>query len=112
MDIQVADIAQDAVRITLIGRLDINGAAKIDLAFNAAIGSRRGVVVDMSDVSFLASIGIRILVLGAKQQQRRGGSLVLLNPHPDAEKVLEMTGIIDLLPIMRDEASAVAAVTA
>jgi anti-anti-sigma factor len=66
----------------------------------------------LAEVSFLASIGIRILVLGAKQQQRRGGSLVLLNPHPDAEKLLEMTGIIDLLPIMRDEVSAIAAVTA
>jgi anti-sigma B factor antagonist len=111
MDMQVADIAQDAVRITLIGRLDIEGAATIDLAFNSAISSRRGVVVDMSEVSFLASIGIRILILGAKLQQRRGGSLVLLSPHPDAEKVLEMTGVTDLLPIMHDEASAVAAVT-
>ena len=112
MDMQVTEIAQDAVRITLIGRLDIGGAATIDLPFNAAINARRGVVVDLSEVPFLASIGIRILVLGAKQQQRRGGTLVLLNPHPDAEKVLEMTGIIDILPIMRDEASAIAAVTA
>jgi len=112
MDMQVADIAQGAVLITLKGRLDIAGAAKIDLAFNAAIGSRRGVIVDMSEVSFLASIGIRILVIGAKQQQRRGGALVVLRPHPNAENVLETTGVIDLLPIMRDEASAVAAVTA
>jgi anti-sigma B factor antagonist len=112
MDMQVADVAQGAVLITLAGRLDIMGAAKIDLAFNAAISTRRGVVVDMSEVQFLASIGIRILVLGAKQQQRRGGTLVLLNPHPDAEQVLETTGITDLLPILRDEASAIAAATA
>lgn len=112
MDMQVADIAQGAVRVTLTGRLDIQGAAKIDLAFNAVIGSKRGVVVDMSEVTFLASIGIRVLVLGAKQLQRRGGNLVVLSPHPHVEKVLEMTGITDLLPIVRDEASAVAAVTA
>jgi anti-anti-sigma factor len=112
MDMQVADIAQGAVRVTLKGRLDIGGAAQIDLTFNAVIGSQRGVVVDMSEVTFLASIGIRTLVLGAKQLQRRGGHLVVLSPHPDVEKVLEMTGVTDLLPIMRDEASAVAAVTA
>jgi anti-sigma regulatory factor (Ser/Thr protein kinase) len=52
----------------------------------------------MSKVSFLASMAIRTLILGAKQQRRRGDSLVLLSPHPDAEKVLEMTGVIDLLP--------------
>ncbi len=35
-----------------------------------------------------------------------------LSPHPDAEQVLEMTGVTDLLPILRDEASALAAVSA
>ena len=112
MNLQVADISQDAVRVTLKGRLDIAGAAEIDLPFNTVIGSKRGVVVDLSDVTFLASIGIRVLVLGAKQLQRRGGNLVLLSPHPVAEKVLEMAGITDILIIVRDEASAVAAVTA
>ena len=112
MDMQVVDIAQGVVRVTLKGRLDIMGAARIDLPFNALIGSNRGVVVEMSEVTFLASIGIRVLVLGAKQLQRRGGALVLLNPHPDAEQVLEMTGVTDLLVILRDEASALAAVTA
>lgn len=112
MDMQVVDIAQGAVRVTLKGRLDIQGAAKIDLAFNTVIGSNRGVVVEMSEVTFLASIGIRTLVLGRKQLQRRGGNLVLLNPHPDAEEVLEMTGVTDLLPILRDEALALAAVSA
>jgi anti-anti-sigma factor len=112
MDMQVAEIAQGVARVVLKGRLDIQGAAKIDLEFSAVAGSRRGVVVDMSEVTFLASIGIRVLVLGAKALQRRGGSLVLLSPTPDVEQVLEVTGITDLLPIMRDEAAAVAAVTA
>jgi anti-anti-sigma factor len=112
MDMQVAEIAQGVARVTLVGRLDIQGAAKIDMGFSAVAGSNRGVVVDMSEVTFLASIGIRTLVLGAKTMQRRGGTLVLLSPVPDVEKVLEMTGITDLLPIVRDEAAAIAAVTA
>jgi len=101
-----------AVRVTLKGRLDLQGAAKIDLAFNTVIGSNRGVIVEMSEVTFLAPIGIRTLVLGRKQLQRRGGNLVLLSHHPDAEQVLEVTGVTDLLPILRDEASALAAVSA
>jgi anti-anti-sigma factor len=111
MDMQVAEIAQDVVRVILKGRLDIEGAAKIDLGFSAVAGSKRGIVVDMSEVTFLASIGIRTLLLGAKTMQRRGGTLVLLKPLPDVEQVLEMTGVTDLLPIVRDEASAVAAVS-
>ena len=112
MDMQVVAIAEGAVQVTLKGRFDIQGAAEIDLRFNAVIGSSRAVVVEMSEVTFLASMGIRTLVLGRKQLQRRGGNLVLLSPHPDAEQVLEMTGVTDLLPILRDEASALAAVLA
>ena len=49
MDMQVAEIAQGVARVVLKGRLDIQGAAKIDLEFSAVAGSRRGVVVDMSE---------------------------------------------------------------
>jgi anti-anti-sigma factor len=112
MDMQVIELADDVVRVILKGRLDIAGAAKIDLQFSALAGSGNGVIVDMSEVTFLASIGIRILVLGAKTIRRRGGNLVLLSPLPDVEMVLETTGITDLLPITRDEITAVAAVSA
>lgn len=112
MDMQVVEIAQGVVRVILKGRLDIPGAAKIEMGFNVLAGSNRGIVVDMSDVTFVASLGIRVLVLGAKALQRRGGALVLLNPLPDVEAVLETTGITDLLPILHDEAAAIAAVTA
>jgi anti-anti-sigma factor len=64
----------------------------------------------MSAVTFIASIGIRTLVIGAKTVQRRGGRLLLLNPRPDVEQVLETIGVTDLLPIMRDEAEAMAAI--
>jgi anti-sigma B factor antagonist len=111
MDMQVAELAHDVVRVILKGRMDIAGAAKIDLQFSAVAGSRNGVIVDMSEVTFLASIGIRTLVLGSKTIRRRGGNLVLLSPHPDVEKVLEMTGVTDLLPILRDETAAIAVVS-
>jgi anti-sigma B factor antagonist len=109
MDMQVTAISQDAVRVVLAGRLDLAGSAKIDLPFNAMAGSNRFILVDMSAVTFVASIGIRTLVLGAKTVQRRGGKLLLLRPRTEVEEVLELTGVLDLLPIVRDEADAMAA---
>lgn len=110
MEMQVTAISQVSARIVLTGRLDLAGSAKIDLPFNAAAGSNRNILVDMSGVTFVASIGIRTLVLGAKTVQRRGGRLLLVSPQAEVEQVLEMTGVLDLLPIMRDEAEAMAAI--
>jgi anti-anti-sigma factor len=42
--------------------------------------------------------------------QRRGGQLLLISPQAEVEQVLEMTGVLDLLPIARDEAEALAAI--
>jgi hypothetical protein len=58
MKMQVEPVASGMVKVVLEGRLDITGAGVIDLQFNAIAGSHRGVIVDLSRVSFLASIGI------------------------------------------------------
>ena len=73
MEMQVTTISWDAVRVVLNGRLDMAGSAKIDVPFNVAAGANRNIIVDMSAVTFVASIGIRTLVIGAKTVQRRGG---------------------------------------
>jgi anti-anti-sigma regulatory factor len=44
--------------------------------------------------------------------QRRGGTFVLLNPVGEVEKVLEVTGVTDLMPIYHNSDEALAAVTA
>ena len=110
MEMQVTPISEVSAKVVLTGRLDLAGSAKIDLPFSAAAGANRNILVDMSGVTFVASIGIRTLVLGAKTVQRRGGQLLLISPQAEVEQVLEMTGVLDLLPIARDEAEALAAI--
>src|SRR3954447_15444741 len=102
MKLTAEPVGPGAVMVVLDGRLDITGAGVIDLQFSAIAGSHESVVVDMANVSFLASIGIRTLLLGAKAVQRRGGRFILLNPVTEVERVLEVTGVIDLMPIYRD----------
>ena len=107
MHMQITSISQEAAKVVLVGRLDAAGSAKIDLPFSATAGANRHVLVDMSAVTFVASIGIRMLVLSAKTVQRRGGKLLLLAPQAQVEQVLETLGVTDLLPIIRDEAAAI-----
>jgi anti-anti-sigma factor len=109
MKMAVEPVGPGVVKVILDGRLDITGASVIDLQFNAIAGSHRGVVVDLAGVSFLASIGIRTLLLGAKTMQRRGGCLVLLNPVEEVERVLDVMGVTDLMPVYRDSGAALAA---
>ncbi len=89
----VKALAPGVVKVILDGRLDIAGTSVTDLQFSAIAGAYKAVVVDLARVSFLASIGIRTLLLGAKAVQRRGGTLILLNPVAEVERVLEVGGL-------------------
>jgi anti-anti-sigma factor len=110
MQLTVEDLEGGVTRVILDGRLDIAGTGTIDLRFNTIAGSRRSLVVDLSRVSFLASMGIRLLLTGAKAVQSKGGKMVLLSPGPEVEKALTMAGIDTVIPIYRDDAGAAAAV--
>jgi anti-anti-sigma factor len=109
MEITVSDFGDTARKVTLVGRLDIVGAEQIGAPLAAAAGSRSNIVIDMGGVDFIASIGIRHLVMAAKAVSRSAGKLVLLDPTPMVTEVLVIAGLDRLLPIVRSEAEAMAA---
>ena len=112
MDMTVEQLDGGVVKAILTGRLDISGAAEIDMRFSVLAGANKAVIVDMAGVPFLASIGLRTLLIGAKSVQRRGGKMVLLRPTPEVEKVLWVSGVADLMPIFQTDAEAAAAFAA
>lgn len=100
MELQYSELENDIRLIKLIGRLDILGVGAIETRFAGyCSGDNARVVVDLSQVDFLASIGIRLVMLTAKSLASRGGRMVLLNPSPEVQNVLEVTGIPALMPI-------------
>ncbi len=109
MQITVTDLDAATKRVTLVGKLDIVGAEAIGLPLAAAAGSRANIIVDMAGVDFIASIGIRHLVMAAKAVARGAGKLVLLSPTPMVAEVLTVSGLGQLLPMVRSEDEARAA---
>jgi anti-anti-sigma factor len=99
--------------IKLIGKLDIVGTGEVEAKFvGHCAGENRRVLVDLSDVDYLASIGIRLLILTAKSVVGRGGRMVLLSPSPKVQTVLEMTGVPGVVPVYSQREAAEAALAA
>jgi anti-anti-sigma factor len=110
MEIVTSEDSGSTARIALQGRMDIAGAEVVALPLATLAGAKQGLIVDMSGVSFIASIGIRHLVTAAKSLSRRGGRLVLLSPTALVTEVLTTSGLTDLLPIVQSDAEALAAI--
>jgi anti-sigma B factor antagonist len=102
--ISCEDLGEDIRRIILSGRLDIQGTEDISAQFKEfSTTARHRIVVDLSAVSFLASIGIRALISNAKSLHKLGGRMVLVvGDNASIYKTLEVTGIEVLLPMYKE----------
>jgi anti-sigma B factor antagonist len=108
MELEASMIDDGIKLIRLAGRLDMKSTLLIDSRFSAEVTSGASrILVDISGVEFLASIGIRLLVVGAKTVGGQGGQLVLCCPQPAVAKTLAVTGIDTLIPIYDEKADAV-----
>jgi anti-anti-sigma factor len=108
MQITISDDSGPTAKVGLVGRLDIAGAEVVALPLATLAGGKTSVIVDMSGVTFVASIGLRHLVLATKALSRRGGKLVLVNPTDLVRDVLVTTGLTDMMPIVATESEAYA----
>jgi len=110
MELTVEDMPNGVTRAVLVGRLDIEGAAAIDLRMNVLAGHKPALVVDLSGVSFLASMGLRTLMVCARAMSLKGHKMVLAAPQPNVEKVLLASGADEIMGIFGDFDTAAAAI--
>jgi anti-anti-sigma factor len=111
MEFRIEALADGITRAIPEGHWDIKGAAQIDLRLSAVTATGRPIILDLAEVTYLSSMGIRSIVMGAKACQLRGGKLVLLAPADDVQEVLTIAGIDMLVPIYHDIEAAILAVT-
>ena len=84
------------VRVYPVGSLDSSTANILEQEVAPLLdGDATTVVLDLRDVTFLTSAGLRVIVAARKRMAARSGTLVLANPQPQVAKVFE---IIKALP--------------
>ena len=99
MQIESENLENDVLMLRLIGRMDVPGTNSIDIEFTARAATEKvNVLVDMSGVDFIASIGMRTLISNAKAQSIHGGTLVVFGCQPMVRDALSTAGIDQIIP--------------
>jgi anti-anti-sigma factor len=108
MSISHSDIGENLRRIVISGQLDMPGTDSIAAQLvELTAAPKKGVVVDLSAVKFLASIGIRALITSARAVQQRGGKMVLVVSEGSTVVMsLEATGVDQLIPVFKNASDA------
>jgi anti-anti-sigma factor len=104
IELQTQDGSEPVTRVALVGMLDLTGVGQIETKFMAATVARgKNTVVDLSQLSFIASMGMGVLVSAYKGLKRKGAKVVLLNPQADVESALLVARLHEILPIAHGE---------
>ena len=84
--------------VKLVGRLDTVTSPELEKAIENDIGNTKNLVLDIKDVEYISSAGLRI-ILAAQKKMNKLGSMKVINVCPDVMEVFELTGFADILSI-------------
>ena len=100
--VHVTLVGGPSVVLEPVGDLDIASAPALSEAVESAVGaSAQTVTIDLRRVGFMDSSGIRALVTAYRRSRRAGFSLALLPGPPAVQRLLEATGLDDVLGTAR-----------
>lgn len=88
----------EKLTLTLSGRLDTNTAPALEAELKHSVDGVKELIFDFSDVEYISSAGLRIL-LAAQKVMNRQGSMKLTGVSADVMEVFEITGFSDILTI-------------
>ncbi|MBM0279908.1 STAS domain-containing protein [Micromonospora tarensis] len=99
LDVQVS-VGDQMVVMRVAGEVDIATVA----AFRSALWSapaRRVLRLELSELRLLSAAGVRTLLAAHLRVRARGGELVLVDPSPVVARVLRVSGLHRVMPIVQ-----------
>ncbi|MEA5019979.1 MAG: STAS domain-containing protein [Gordonibacter sp.] len=91
----IARREQGMLELKVIGRLDTMTSNKLEAEFKKIDNNIELLVLDFTDLEYITSVGIRIL-LSANKMMGKQGKLVLRGLNSEVSEVLEITGVLEL----------------
>jgi len=93
--------SDDTAQITVEGDLDMASAPDLSAAVDAALHAMpRRLAIDLSELQFVDSSGLRLLIAIARRAAELGVELSLVPPHEPAFSVFRVSGADERLPFV------------
>jgi len=103
---KILDGSGDVVTVAFCGKLDMEGVKAIEESFKE-LTLAKSAIVDMTNLEYLASMGIRVILQSAKAAAKNGKKMIILNPRKNVLGVLQLANLDSVIPVIfeRDEAA-------
>jgi len=83
--------------VTIAGRVDSASAPTMDAELEKAVSENKKIVLDLKDVAYMSSAGVRALVKALRHSHKSHGSLKLARVSDPILEILHTTGMTELV---------------
>ena len=84
--------------VAIEGRVDTVTSPELDKLIKESVDGMDSLVIDMKDVEYISSAGLRVLLSSHKLMSKKGG-MTVINAGEDIMEIFEVTGFSDILNI-------------
>ena len=97
----IASKKQEGSKLTLAleGRIDTLTAPQLESEISPMLEGIDALVIDLAQVAYISSAGLRVLLSTHKKMLAAGGSLTIANAVPAVREVFDITGFSDILTL-------------
>lgn len=94
--------------VTVSGRVDSAAAPDLEKALQDLLESRRHqIVMELAEVEYMSSAGLRALVSALKTAKKAGGDVVIAQPSERVREVIDLAGLTSVFTMYEDTLEAV-----
>ncbi|AYJ84779.1 anti-sigma factor antagonist (plasmid) [Sphingomonas paeninsulae] len=105
------DIRGNALVISPVGRLDSNTAITLEAVLPARVQANAATIIDLAEVAYVSSAGLRVLLKGAKTAKSSGHRLVLSGLSESVQEVFDISGFSTIFQIEADVEAALSSIS-
>ena len=92
------EIEGSTMKLKVSGRMDTNTAPDVEEAIKESIDGITELIIDFSDLDYISSAGLRVL-LSAQKRMNEQGSMVITGVSEPIMEIFDVTGFSDILTI-------------
>ena len=102
LTVVISDRDEATKLVTVVGKLDTTTSPQFDEDVAPALTSGASIaVLDLADLSYISSAGLRSVFKARKMMESKGGSLLLVNVQPQVQKVFEIVKAMPVQTVFR-----------
>lgn len=103
LDIKIIKKEENVYAVALKGSIDTDTYTQLEKELAGIINDKtKAVVFDMENVTYVSSIGIKVIIDAKKTLESRGAGFAMINLRPQIKKIFEVLKILPMFDIFSD----------